>query len=103
MAPVGRRSTADADMVVARFDRARYPGPMDQRPRIVTATGLRCPLPALRLAGAVRRHGPGAYRLEADDPAADRDVPALCAERGWVLSAWGPGWFEVVAGPEAAA
>ena len=62
---------------------------------LVNATGLRCPLPALRLAKAVREAGTGQYRLEADDPAAIRDIPALCAERGWQLLDSGPGWFLV--------
>jgi tRNA 2-thiouridine synthesizing protein A len=51
----------------------------------VDARGLRCPLPALRLARAVRESGPGRYRLLAGDPAAQTDIPALCAERGWSL------------------
>lgn len=53
--------------------------------RQVDARGLRCPLPALRLARAVRAGGKGCYRLLADDPAALSDIPALCTERGWVL------------------
>jgi tRNA 2-thiouridine synthesizing protein A len=52
---------------------------------IVDARHLRCPLPALRLAKAVREGGPGRYVLLADDPAAQADVPALCRERGWHL------------------
>lgn len=64
----------------------------------VDARGLRCPIPALRLARAVREGGPGRYRLLADDPAADADIPALCAERGWTLLAAGPGRFEVAMG-----
>jgi tRNA 2-thiouridine synthesizing protein A len=62
---------------------------------LVAAQGLRCPLPALRLARAVREGGPGRYRLLADDPAARGDIPALSAERGWALEATGDGWFEV--------
>lgn len=61
----------------------------------IDARALRCPLPALRLARAVRENGVGRYRLLADDPAAATDVPALCAERGWALAARGDGWFEV--------
>ena len=61
----------------------------------VEARGLRCPLPALRLARAVRAQGAGAYRLLADDPAAATDIPALCAERGWTLLAAGDGGFLV--------
>jgi len=51
----------------------------------VDARGLRCPLPALRLARAVREGGAGRYTLLADDPAAQADIPALCRERGWEL------------------
>jgi len=68
---------------------------MPHDPVLVAATGLLCPLPALRLAGAVRAGGAGLYRLEADDPAARTDVPALCAERGWQLVRAGEGWFLV--------
>jgi tRNA 2-thiouridine synthesizing protein A len=63
----------------------------------VDARGLRCPIPALRLARAVREGGPGRYRLLADDPAADADIPALCAERGWTLLEAGAGVFRVEA------
>ncbi|MCG2840252.1 sulfurtransferase TusA family protein [Sandaracinobacter sp. RS1-74] len=61
----------------------------------VEARGLRCPLPALRLARAVREGGAGDYELRADDPAAERDIPALCAERGWALLEAGGGRFRV--------
>ncbi len=70
---------------------------MTSPPIIVPAMGLLCPLPSLRLARAVRENGPGRYRLEADDPAAQNDIPALCAERGWTLTASGPDWFAVTA------
>jgi tRNA 2-thiouridine synthesizing protein A len=63
----------------------------------VDARGLRCPLPALRLAKAVREGGPGAYLLLADDPAADADIPVLCTERGWTLLSAASGRFEVTA------
>jgi len=63
--------------------------------RLVEARGLRCPLPALRLARAVREGGPGRYHLLADDPAAALDIPALCAERGWALLAAGDGGFTI--------
>lgn len=66
-------------------------------PTEVDARGLRCPIPALRLARAVREGGAGRYRLLADDPAADADIPALCAERGWALLKADPGLFEVAA------
>ncbi len=61
----------------------------------VDAMGLRCPIPALRLARAVREAGPGSYRLLADDPAAEADIPALCAERGWAQVEAAPGIFLV--------
>lgn len=63
----------------------------------VDARGLRCPLPALRLARAVREKGPGRYCLLADDPAAEADIPALATERGWHLLDAGGGRFVVVA------
>lgn len=62
---------------------------------LVDARGLRCPLPALRLARAVREGGAGRYRLLADDPAARTDIPALCAERGWRLLCAGAEEFRV--------
>ncbi len=64
-------------------------------PTEVDARGLRCPIPALRLARSVRARGPGRYRLLADDPAAEADIPALCAERGWALVEAAPGMFLV--------
>lgn len=64
-------------------------------PRHIDARGLRCPLPALRLARAVREGGPGRYRLLADDPAAALDIPALAAERGWTLVASAADSYEV--------
>lgn len=70
---------------------------MTAQPIYLDARGLRCPLPALRLARAVREGGPGHYVLLADDPAAQVDVPALCAERGWRLAAAGGERFEIIA------
>jgi TusA-related sulfurtransferase len=60
---------------------------------LVDARGLRCPLPVIRLAEAVRSHetgppdaaaGPDGLRvtLLADDPAARHDVAAWCRMRG---------------------
>jgi tRNA 2-thiouridine synthesizing protein A len=63
----------------------------------VDARGLRCPIPALRLARAVREGGSGRYRLLADDPAAEADIPALCSERSWTLLEVAPGAFLVAA------
>lgn len=63
----------------------------------VDARGLRCPLPALRLARVVREGGAGCYTLLADDPAAQADIPALCNERGWLLLESGGGTFMIEA------
>lgn len=53
---------------------------------IVDARGMRCPWPALRLARAMRTAPAGSIvELLADDPAAQADVPALAAARGWAL------------------
>ncbi len=80
---------ADADDPAPRAGTAPW--------RRIDARGLACPLPALRLAAAVRRLGPGHYELLADDPAAGRDIPALAAERGWTMAAGAPaGRFRVV-------
>ncbi len=44
---------------------------------------MRCPLPVLRLARALREHPEAAeFELVADDPAAARDVPAFAGEQG---------------------
>lgn len=43
----------------------------------------------------MRENGPGLYALLADDPAAEHDIPALCAERGWHLQAAGEGRFAI--------
>ena len=54
---------------------------------------MRCPWPALRLARAMREAE--AVVLLADDPAAPREVAALCAERGWRLEMPDAGHFSV--------
>jgi TusA-related sulfurtransferase len=69
---------------------------MAEQTIIIDARGLKCPLPALRLAREVRTHGSGHYRLHADDPAARHDIPALCQERGWKLTDHDSGWFAVL-------
>lgn len=69
---------------------------MGHRAKQVDARGLRCPLPALRLARAVREDGPGPYLLLADDPAARQDIPALCSERGWQLLEAQPAAFSIL-------
>jgi TusA-related sulfurtransferase len=49
-------------------------------------TGLRCPLPVIRLAQAIRAVPPGGVvRLLSDDPAALADVPAWCRMRNQEL------------------
>ncbi len=49
----------------------------------IDARGMRCPLPVLRLARALREHARAtAFELVADDPAAATDVPAFAAEHG---------------------
>ena len=50
---------------------------------VVDARGLRCPLPVLRLARALRE-APGASRFEllSDDPATEGEVAAWSAETG---------------------
>ncbi|WCT75513.1 sulfurtransferase TusA family protein [Sphingomonas naphthae] len=54
---------------------------------------MRCPWPALRLAKAMREAG--AVTLLADDPAAPREVAALCADQGWQLEMPDKGHFSV--------
>lgn len=62
---------------------------MDNMPPVsveVDAIGLRCPMPVLRLAKALRGVAPGAVvRLLADDGMAAIDVPHFCAEGGHKL------------------
>jgi len=56
---------------------------------------MRCPLPVLRLARAMRE-APEAdvFCLVADDPAAAKDVPAYAAEIGWVcIEQGGSSWL----------
>jgi tRNA 2-thiouridine synthesizing protein A len=67
-------------------------------PVLVDARGMLCPWPALRLSRAARRlGGAGAIRILADDPAAPRELQALCSERGWELASepGEPGAFTV--------
>lgn len=61
---------------------------MDEAPQrlVMNARGLRCPMPVLRLARAVRE-GAREVTLLTDDPAALIDVPAFCAEQGWDILA----------------
>lgn len=65
---------------------------------LVDCRGMRCPLPALVLARHVRMHGAGRYQLQADDPAAEIDVPQLCAEHGWKLESANQSGFVILVG-----
>ena len=58
--------------------------PAAERPRIwLDERGRRCPIPVVALARALTVHGPGAVvGLQADDPAAEHDVPAWCRLKG---------------------
>lgn len=59
----------------------------------IDARGLRCPLPVLRLRKIALQYPPGtALLLTADDPAAERDVPAFAAEMGWSCEIDDGGW-----------
>jgi tRNA 2-thiouridine synthesizing protein A len=50
----------------------------------VDARGLKCPWPALRLAKAMR--SADAVTIEADDPAAPREIQALAAAQNWAVT-----------------
>lgn len=67
--------------------------------RLVDCRGMRCPLPALVLARHVRTHGAGRYQLQADDPAAQTDIPQLCVEQGWQLESASPSEFVILVRP----
>ncbi|WP_184071115.1 sulfurtransferase TusA family protein [Sphingosinicella soli] len=57
----------------------------------VDARGMRCPLPVLRLARALREYPEAAeFELVADDLAAARDVPAFAGEQGVLAEETGP-------------
>jgi tRNA 2-thiouridine synthesizing protein A len=54
----------------------------DAPTEVLDCTGVRCPVPVIRLAQAIRAVPPGeVVRLLADDPAALSDVPAWCRMR----------------------
>ncbi|WP_336923082.1 sulfurtransferase TusA family protein [Aquipuribacter sp. SD81] len=58
---------------------------------VVDARGLRCPLPVLRLAAAVRDLPPGTRAaVLATDPAVVHDVPAWAGMRGHTVESVGP-------------
>jgi tRNA 2-thiouridine synthesizing protein A len=51
--------------------------------RIIDATGLRCPLPVVRMEAALRRMKPGeTLEIRADDPIAAVDIPHFCQMGG---------------------
>lgn len=51
------------------------------------ATGLRCPMPALRARRALKPLAVGqVLRLVADDPATRKDIPAFCETTGHDLA-----------------
>jgi tRNA 2-thiouridine synthesizing protein A len=58
--------------------------PAPERPRIwIDERGHRCPIPVVALARALNVHGPGALiAVQADDAAADADIPAWCRMKG---------------------
>jgi tRNA 2-thiouridine synthesizing protein A len=58
------------------------PEPNQPTPIVVDATGLRCPLPIIRLAAAARTAPAGTViTLLSTDPAAEPDVAAWCRMR----------------------
>lgn len=51
---------------------------------VIDATGLRCPLPVIRMEAALRRLPPGGrVRILADDPVAAVDIPHFARQAGW--------------------
>lgn len=53
---------------------------------VLDATGLRCPLPVIRLADAARDLPAGSLvEVHTTDPAAEWDIPAWCRMRGHAL------------------
>lgn len=53
---------------------------------LLDARGLRCPEPVMLLHAQLRRlPAGGVVRVLADDPAAARDIPALCSNLGHTL------------------
>ncbi|MEI9928213.1 MAG: sulfurtransferase TusA family protein [Sphingomonas sp.] len=50
--------------------------------RQIDARGMRCPWPAIRLARAWRESGGAPLELQADDPAAERELTELAKSLG---------------------
>lgn len=64
---------------------------------VIDARGMRCPMPVLRLRKiALSEPAERTLVLIADDPAARTDVPAFCADMGWVCQRSGEGRWRVV-------
>jgi tRNA 2-thiouridine synthesizing protein A len=59
----------------------------------IDARGLRCPWPALRAARALRTAS--AIEIEADDPAAPRELAALATAQGLAFEALSGGCFRI--------
>ncbi len=74
-------------------------------PRVLNATGLRCPLPVLRARKALASvPAGGTLEVLADDPAATKDMPAFCSEMGYALTVFDVatgGWRFVIEKPGA--
>lgn len=60
---------------------------------LIDARGLRCPWPALRAARALRTAP--SIEIEADDPAAARELAALAAAQGLDFEVLGPSRFRI--------
>ncbi|EMD82446.1 hypothetical protein C725_2167 [Pacificimonas flava] len=77
-------------------------GPVNDEPSksgetLIDARGMRCPMPVLRLRKIALSEPAGrTLVLIADDPAARTDVPAFCADMGWLCQKRGEGRWRVV-------
>ncbi|TKD50172.1 sulfurtransferase TusA family protein [Sphingomonas baiyangensis] len=60
----------------------------------IDARGLKCPWPALRAARALRG-GDIAIEIEADDPAAERELAALAGAHGLAFRACAAGVYRI--------
>jgi tRNA 2-thiouridine synthesizing protein A len=61
---------------------------------LIDARGMRCPWPALRLARALRETA-AAVEIRADDPIAPRELAAVAAAQGRMLSTLADDHFRV--------
>ncbi|NWG70526.1 MAG: sulfurtransferase TusA family protein [Parvularculaceae bacterium] len=56
---------------------------MEDPPRLLDATGYRCPLPVILMEKALRAMDPGGrLKVIADDPIAAVDIPHFCRQAG---------------------